>query len=156
MADNERVGDTQLLSTTEELFSRVPMDTRWPPEGAVAAVADPQEYCWLGGDHPLARQRSALALPSAPASIAVIDWCAARNVVALFEEAQSIADPFVAILDLATVIGALVFYDRLLLLDYAGMAARLAEVFGLKGVVHGIDATEQRGLFTPLSRSAGQ
>jgi hypothetical protein len=140
MAANERRGDRQLLSTTEDLFSRVPMDTRWPPEGG---EADPQQYRWLGGDHSLARQQSALALPGDPASIAVIDWCAARNVMTLFEEAQSIVDPFVAILDLATVIGALVFYDGLLLLDYAGIAARLAEVFGLKGVVHGIDATEQ-------------
>jgi hypothetical protein len=145
VSDDQRSYSEHMWTTTEEVFSRVPLEAGWPsdaPPRLDRSTGLPTQYRWLGGDHPLARQRAALELPAGPGSIAVIDWNAARNTVMLFREPRAIADPFVAILDLATVVSALVFYDRLLLLDYDAMATRLAEVFGLNGVIRGINATE--------------
>lgn len=145
MPDDQRSDSEHMWTTTDEVFSRVPLEAGYPwgaPHRVDRDTGLPTQYHWLGGEHPLARQRAALELPSGPGSIAVIDWNAARNTVMLFREPRAIADPFVAILDLATVISALIFYDRVLLLDYDAMAARLAEVFGLNGVISGINATE--------------
>jgi hypothetical protein len=141
--DNQMDADQQMWTVTAEVFSRVPLDASWPPGDArLDTTGSPAQYRWLGGNHPLTRQRAALALPTGPASVAVIDWSAARNTVALFDDARTIADPFVAILDLATVVGALIFYDHLLLLDYGGMAARLAQLFELGDVVHGLNTAD--------------
>ena len=145
MSDKAHSDNDHMWTTTEEVFSRVPLEAGWPlgaRERLDSSTGLPVQYHWLGGDHPLARQRGALSLPAGSGSIAVIDWNAARNTVMLFREPRAIVDPFMAVLDLATVVGAFVFYDRLLLLDYDAMAARLAEVFDLHGVVQGISATE--------------
>jgi hypothetical protein len=59
-------------------------------------------------------------------------WC-------LFREPHSIVDPFLAIADLAAVVGAIIFYDSLLVLDFAGIARRSNELLDLDGIVRGID-----------------
>ena len=69
---------------------------------------------------------------------ALIDWPVLENVCRLLEPPEGIRDPFLALNDLATVIGALVFYDRLLVIDWptpgvvgepiARRAARLLEL----------------------------
>jgi hypothetical protein len=133
-----------MWTTTEGVFSCVPLEAGWP-SGASPRIDDstglPTQYHWLGGAHPLARQRAALELPASPGSIAVIDWNAARNTVMLFREPRAITDPFVAILDLSTVLTGLVFYDQVLLLDYDSTATRLAEIFRLDRVIKGANAT---------------
>jgi hypothetical protein len=147
VSEEQHSDGEHMWTTIDGVFPRVPLEAGWPSDAATPPRVDqstglPIQYHWLGGDHPLARQRVALELPAGPGSIAVIDWNAARNTVMLFREPRAIADPFVAILDLATVVSALVFYDQLLLLDYDGMATRLAEVFGISGVIKGINATD--------------
>jgi hypothetical protein len=60
-------------------------------------------------------------------------------------------DPFVALGDLASIVGALIFHDRVAVLDHLAAARRAHEVFGMEGVIRGIrpgrqNPTEVRGL----------
>ncbi|MEV8598269.1 hypothetical protein [Streptomyces sp. NPDC052012] len=142
MSRNDGELDAPLVSNTEGIFSRVPLDVRYPPSQAEGSLPSRQEFRWLDDMHPLARQRTSLALPDNPSSVAVIDWNAARNTIALFEDVRSIRDPFIATLDFATVVGGLLFYDRLLLLDYDDVASRLNGLFRLDDTVQGIDPKE--------------
>jgi hypothetical protein len=49
---------------------------------------------------------------------ALVDWPVLDNVCRLLEAPEAIQDPFIALQDLATLIGALVFYDHLLVIDW--------------------------------------
>src|ERR1700735_2833784 len=92
IVSEEQISDGEHMWTTiDGVFPRVPLEAGWPSDAATPPRVDqstglPTQYHWLGGHHPLARQRVALELPAGPGSIAVIDWNAARNTVMLFRE----------------------------------------------------------------------
>jgi hypothetical protein len=93
-----------------------------------------RELQWTGieGRHPIAAERSGLPLPQGRyASIAVVDWSALNNTWQILREPAAVTDPFIAILDLSTIITAVIFYDHLLVLDYGEVAQRTTEILGL-------------------------
>ncbi|MBK8255033.1 MAG: hypothetical protein IPK82_20535 [Polyangiaceae bacterium] len=75
-----------------------------------------------------------------PAStIALIDWTSLDNTCRLLA-GDDIDDPFVALLDFATILGAILFYDRLLVLDITGdTAAKANKLLMLDEVIRPIN-----------------
>src|SRR3954468_9771630 len=65
-----------------------------------------------------ALRREAPFLARKERTCALIDWPVLDNVCRLLEAPEAIQDPFIALQDLATLIGALVFYDHLLVIDW--------------------------------------
>ena len=131
-----------LITVGSDIFSRVPADvigSFWHTERSDASG----RRVWLDEsdqDHPLVKERSRSGfLTGSSASVALVDWSALHNVATLFDAPSDIRDPFTAILDLATVVAALVFYDRVVCLDYGSVCARVADHFALPNVLFGMD-----------------
>jgi hypothetical protein len=80
-----------------------------------------------------------------PLSAAVVDWSALHHTWCLFEAPDTIPDPFIALLDLSTVIGALIFHDVVLVIDHDRIASRINGLFGIEGVVRGLEAPSRWG-----------
>ena len=74
-------------------------------------------------------------------SIALVDWTSVDNTCLLMQPNfwRVGFDPFVAIVDLSAVLCAVIFYDRVLVLDYGEMARKANEVLGLDQVFRSID-----------------
>jgi hypothetical protein len=88
------------------------------------------------GRHPLTTVRSNLPFPQGRrVSIAVVDWSALNNTCRLLIEPAAVDDPFTAILDLSTIVTALIYYDHLLVLNYGEVAQRATDTFGLQSNV---------------------
>jgi hypothetical protein len=140
------VDKSALISTADEVFPRVPLDVAWPAWGGRLGQDKPQQYVWMEPAarkakeaHPLVAERDRLGFPkSGNESVALIDWSAVHNVCTLLEAPERILDPFTAALDLSTVVAALVFYDRVVCLDYGDVAARLSSHLRLDQDVVGI------------------
>ena len=170
--------ESRLVTTSADVFSRVPFDVLYPIRGEDVDWGEdansnegeweedvddtdwlgrPKELTWIGGydspAHLLRQQRERLELKaSAGASFALIDWSAVNNVCRLFEDPEEIADPFIAVLDLAAVVGAIIFNDYVVCLDYAAVSSRTSEFLGLDGIVKGIDASGPDSFRTPSMR----
>ncbi|WP_437535052.1 hypothetical protein WME79_12525 [Sorangium sp. So ce726] len=72
-------------------------------------------------------------------SVALVDWTSLDNSCRLLS-GDDVADPFVALLDLATVTNALIFYDRVVVLDDGGeTAARANKLMWLDDVIRPLD-----------------
>jgi hypothetical protein len=151
-------GGGELKTEGPDIFARVPAsvmppewrmqrsgDERYNPDWRLDSNLDHplERRVWLEDsdqDHPLVNQRIRSGFPTgSAASVALVDWSALHNVATLFDAPSDIRDPFTAILDLATVVTALVFYDRIVCLDYGGVSTRVADHFALSDVLFGID-----------------
>jgi hypothetical protein len=73
-------------------------------------------------------------------SLALVDWTALARATTLLEAgAGELDDPFLAFADFSAVLSAVLFYDRLVVLDNHGLAARANSAFGLGEVISSID-----------------
>lgn len=77
--------------------------------------------------------------PRGVGSMALVDWSALRDACTLLEgDLDTVLDPFVALANLSAVAGAVIFHDRIVVLDAHDMAARANRLLGLDGVVRGL------------------
>jgi hypothetical protein len=74
-----------------------------------------------------------------------VDWSALQHVWCLFDAPHTIADPFIALLDLSTVVGALIFHDVILAIDYDDIASRTNTLFNVDGIVQGLEPPSHWG-----------
>lgn len=82
--------------------------------------------------------------PRDVASIALVDWSALRDACGLLEaDLGSVRDPFIALANLSAVAGAVIFHDRLVVLDHGDMAARANRLLGLDGLVRGLQIADE-------------
>ncbi|MEU7060458.1 hypothetical protein [Streptomyces sp. NPDC046197] len=82
--------------------------------------------------------------PRGVASIALVDWSALRDACELLEaDLGPIRDPFIALANLSVVVGAVIFHDRLVVLDYGDMAARANRLLGIDGLVRSLQLAEE-------------
>ena len=119
-------GDPQMTSVGPEIFPSIPPGTVRSPRQVDdldrQSFLYPSEYMlrWTSvtGRHPLTTVRSNLPFPQGRrVSIAVVDWSALNNTCRLLIEPAAVDDPFTAILDLSTIVTALIYYDHLLVLQ---------------------------------------
>ncbi|MFC1596890.1 hypothetical protein ACFL5Q_02985 [Planctomycetota bacterium] len=77
-------------------------------------------------------------------SVAIIDWTSLDNTCRLLG-GERILDPFITILDLTAVVAAVIFYDRVIVLDDMGRANAGNELLNLDDVIRAVDPgrTEQ-------------
>ena len=61
-------------------------------------------------------------------SLALIDWDTLNTACGLFEDPRALTDPFIALDALSTVITALVFYDRVIVINYSSIVKRADDV----------------------------
>jgi hypothetical protein len=73
-------------------------------------------------------------LSARPKSVAIVDWTSLDHACHLLEGTLEDHDPFVALGDLASVAGAVIFYDRVAVLDQGNVVARAQELFGARTI----------------------
>ncbi len=77
--------------------------------------------------------------PRGVTSIALVDWSALRDACNLLEgDLDTVVDPFVAVANLSAVAGAVIFHDRIVVLDAQDVAARANRLLGLDRVIRGL------------------
>jgi hypothetical protein len=92
----------------------------------------------LSAEGQAALRRELNIVSSEATSIAIVDWTSIRNSCLLLEgvdpkEFQTLAlDPFIALADLASIVGAVIFYDRVLVLADVEWAWRANRFLGLQ------------------------
>lgn len=70
-------------------------------------------------------------------SVALVDWPTLKDFADLLE-GRDVRDPFLALLNFSTIISTLIFYDRVLFLDFENMAERAANLLGADSPLVGI------------------
>jgi hypothetical protein len=83
-----------------------------------------------------------LDLKDGVTSAALVDWSALRDTCDLLEGSRAL-DPFVGLANLAAVVGAVIFHDRVVVIDADDMVNRANRVLGLDGVIRGIELADQ-------------
>jgi hypothetical protein len=88
------------------------------------------------------RVRDAVAIPAQPSSsVAVVDRTSLWRTTQLLAGERGSGDPFIALADLATILGAAIFDDRIVVLgsdEIINIAASASELLGLDDVIHPI------------------
>lgn len=93
-------------------------------------------------DHPeLARRlRKYAGLPDRHVrSVAIVDWTSLHHVCSLLEGAAHPQDPFVAFADMASVLAAILLYDRVVVLDGGVMGRRASRLLGVPDIIRSLD-----------------
>jgi hypothetical protein len=72
---------------------------------------------------------------SALSSVGLVDWTSVYHVDELFEGGDRDLDPFVALADLNAIIAAVLFYDRVVVLDADDLVPRVAEALRVPDVL---------------------
>ncbi|MFG1820840.1 hypothetical protein ACGFIF_44290 [Kribbella sp. NPDC049174] len=121
---------TLVTTQTGEIFTDVPLDVQYPPYEH--GPTNNRTFNWVTpvDEHLLRKAVDLGRLPQGQRrSIAVVDWSALNNTVRLLSEPTSVSDPFTAILDLSTVVAALINYDFMLALNYGDTLERARAMF---------------------------
>ena len=73
-------------------------------------------------------------------SVAMIDWTSLDNARRLMEN-DTIFDPFVSLLDLSSVVSALIFYDKIIVLEDSNSYAtnKVSDLMGIQGAIRNVD-----------------
>jgi hypothetical protein len=110
--------------------------------GPVSEEVNPADLAELPAYRQYLEQR--FGLDDSVASVALVDWSALRDTCRLLEGRSSdVRDPFVALANLAAVAGAVIFYDRVVVLDKDDMATHANGILGLDEVVRGVELARE-------------
>jgi hypothetical protein len=119
------------ISYSEELVEDE--DEAW----AIHQLNEEVERGGLSADGQARLRREINMSSSETASVAIVDWTSIRNSCLLLEGADPShfetlsLDPFIALADLASIVGAVIFYDRVLVLASVDWAWRANRLLGL-------------------------